>query len=47
MSQLMSASNDKNIIDEESLEVSPSCVQKTLRLNIQFIYLRLDLLLSL
>jgi hypothetical protein len=28
MSQLMSASNDKNIIDEESLEVSPSCVQK-------------------
>ena len=28
MSELITASNDKKIIDEESLEVSPSCVSK-------------------
>ena len=29
MSELITASNDKKIIDEESLEVSPSCVSKS------------------
>jgi hypothetical protein len=29
MSQEMSVSNEKNIIDVESLEVSPSCVSKS------------------